>query len=271
MFEPTAHSSPIQTTPLAQLDPAPDNLPSSPSSSVIAQSQQEAFRAAWSPGRLVPLNQSDVPVIAQNTPSNLVPNAGMPDAVVTGIALEKANIATPSGAPRARYRSPLRRIVQDTGRALLHDVPEGIADALPWVGRDRKEAPFDEVLARVADDLSRASASDPAWASSVQREVRALSQQLDRLPAPPPLTSGAVADFNNSTDFERPFRPRPIWPGSNGRPEPQMRPVTITTQTGTHSGPEDGGFHGQFQPDPSDSVTTIPPRTVSSTTRRSRP
>ena len=150
-----------------------------------------------------------------------------------------------------RHRSPLRRILEDTGKGLTRDLPEAVANALPWVDRDFKNAPFDEVLTNVADDLHRASLADPAWALPVQREIRALSRRLDRLPAPPPLVQDErgssreteIADLGN-----RPFRPRPIWPGASGRPEPQVRPVTLTTLTDQQDGPQANGVAARYEP-----------------------
>jgi hypothetical protein len=153
--------------------------------------------------------------------------------------------------PQRTNRSPIRRIVQDTGRGLVRDLPEAVADALPWVDRDAKNEPFGDVLDRVADDLHRAALGDPAWALPAQREIRALSKRLDRLAEPPPLPQAAgdgQADAMLGGSDDRPFRPRPIWPGASGRPEAQVRPVTLTTTSGQQGGPTAAGVAARYVP-----------------------
>lgn len=149
------------------------------------------------------------------------------------------------------YRGPVRRILQDTRRGITRDLPEAVADAMPWVDRDAKNEPFDDVLDRVSDELHRAALADPAWALPAQREIRALSRRLEMLPAPPPLSQ--VPDNSRPVSVaagidDRPFRPRPIWPGASGRPEAQVRPVTLVTNSDQQAGPRVGGVATRYLP-----------------------
>jgi hypothetical protein len=172
----------------------------------------------------------------------------------------------------------MRRIFQDTRTSITYDMPEALADSLPWVDRDRKAEPFERVLARVADELTRAAQSDPEWALSAQREIRVLSKRLDQLPEPPPVqlvSQNDVGETNPSgiVGLEtRPFRPRPIWPGATGRPEAQVRPVTIITDTGHQTGPRTSGVEATYVPSGEDAApaTSTPRRPAQSRTRRTR-
>jgi hypothetical protein len=199
--------------------------------------------------------------------------------VATGSETQRLNGAggvdprMPQATGQRYHRRAMRRIFEDTRTSLTYDLPEGIADALPWVDRDRKNEPFDEVLARVADDLSRAAQSDPEWALPAQREIRQLSKKLDRFPAPPPLSEedeGAAYGTPQTPEVAlngRPFRPRPIWPGASGRPEAQVRPATIVTLTGTQSGPQATGVTALYVPSTEDSAPEPAPRTRPSARR----
>jgi hypothetical protein len=153
------------------------------------------------------------------------------------------------------HRGPVRRILQDTRRGLTRDLPEAVADAMPWVDRDAKDEPFDQVLDRVSDELHRAALADPEWALPAQREIRALSRRLEMLPAPPPLSQ--VPDESRPVSVaagrdDRPFRPRPIWPGASGRPEAQVRPVTLVTSSVEQAGPRAGGVAARYIAAPED-------------------
>jgi hypothetical protein len=203
--------------------------------SISSQAQIDAAQTRWNPASLDP-------VVA---PPVVTGGAGI------GPNLEAQPRYLASQTARGLHRGPVRRILQDTRRAVMRDVPEGIADALPWVDRDPKNEPFDEVLDRVAADLHRASQADPAWALPAQREIRALSKRLDLLSEPPPLPQtgdesrpeAVVAGLD-----DRPFRPRPIWPGATGRPEAQVRPVTLITSGTQQEGPRATGVAARYVP-----------------------
>jgi hypothetical protein len=238
------------------------SLPVRPPYSIIAQSQRDAeareaiVEPVWNPA-------SREDVVA-------------PPMVASGPEIP-AVIALPGrGVPRVRaqrpgqpyQRSAMQRIFQDTRTSITYDMPEALADSLPWVDRDRKAEPFERVLARVADDLTRAAQSDPEWALGAKREIRDLSKRLDRLPEPPPLQlvsqdDGGETNPSGIVGLEtRPFRPRPIWPGASGRPEAQIRPVTIITDTGNQTGPRTSGLEATYVPSGEDATpaTTTPRR-----------
>jgi hypothetical protein len=147
---------------------------------------------------------------------------------------------TPIAAHKAKRRGPFRRIFEDTRTSVVRDVPEALADALPWVDKGQKAESFEGVLSRVASDLQAASARDPQWALGAQGNIRRLAKQLDTFPAPPPapMTEPELAVQSAPT---RRFRPRPIWPGASGRPEAQVRPVTVITPTGYQHGTQTSG------------------------------
>jgi hypothetical protein len=191
-----------------------------------------------------------------------------PPVVASGreIAAPRREVDLPRSRARPYQRGAFRRIFQDTRSTLGYDVPEALADALPWVDRDRKQEPFETVLARVADDLSRASQSDPEWARGQGREIRNLAKRLDRLSEPPPMPALTNDPAGQPTDFQvgqrdaRPFRPRPIWPGASGRLEAQVRPVTVTTQSGVQEGPRALGVAARYVPSTDDEVDAPPTR-----------
>lgn len=146
----------------------------------------------------------------------------------------------PNSAQKSKRRGPFRRIFEDTRTSVVRDVPEALADALPWVDKGQKAESFEGVLSRVASDLQAASARDPQWALGAQDNIRRLAKQLDTFPAPPPapMTKPEMAVQSAPA---RPFRPRPIWPGASGRPEAQVRPVTVITPTGYQQGAQAAG------------------------------
>jgi hypothetical protein len=236
--------------------------------SIVAQAQRDADYAQAQREALEAQAQLEVAAQSQYgpqagvwDPTNLGPVEAPP--LVAGVAIASGRSVVdyaPQSSAQRPYRPPLRRILQDTGRGIARDIPEGIADALPWVDRDAKNEPFEAVLDRVASDLHRAAHQDPEWALGAQREIRSLSKKLDRFSEPPPLqdiadqgpagptVGGPVFVETNG----RPFRPRPIWPGASGRPEAQVRPVTVVTQTGTQNGPQTEGVVAQYAPSSDD-------------------
>jgi hypothetical protein len=148
---------------------------------------------------------------------------------------------------------PFKRIWRDTKKSVVQDIPDALADALPWVDRGYKDEPIEQVLARVSADLSRASTKDPEWINPAESELRQLSKRLATLAEPPVsgTSSAAVASIPEQDAASRPFRPRPIWPGASGRPEMQSRPTALVTGSAIQQGPE---AIGQRLPPPTDWV-----------------
>ncbi|MCU0883262.1 MAG: hypothetical protein MUF14_11415 [Hyphomonadaceae bacterium] len=154
-------------------------------------------------------------------------------------------------------RGPWTRIYQDSRRAIVQDMPEALADSLPWVDRDLKDETLDTVLVRVSDELARARDHDPEWAEAAERELRALDARLARLPEPPDGEGGIVsagrvgnppaAHTGPTARNARPFRPRPIWPGASATTEPQIRPPTLTTDGIEETGPSTSGVATMWQ------------------------
>lgn len=216
------------------VDP-PQQVPLPPATraySIVNQAERDAANTAWNPASLEPVI---APPMVSGAPMREV-DTSLGDTAVTN---------------NRRYRGPMRRILEDTGRGIIHGIPEVVADALPWVDRDATSEPFNDVLARAADDLNRAAKGDPAWARPAQREIRALSRRLDTLAAPPQLAHEGHDTGQNSelaTVDERPFRPRPIWPGATGRPEVQVRPMTLITASNQESGPRVTGVAARYVP-----------------------
>ncbi|GIU65922.1 hypothetical protein PsB1_0076 [Candidatus Phycosocius spiralis] len=167
------------------------------------------------------------------------------------------------------------RIVRDSTKSLLHDAPEALADALPWVDKSQKAEPISEVLSQVVDDLSRAAAQDPEWVNPAQRELRDLAKRLSTL-SPPPMTDESVPNSGASraanlekTRMERSFRPRPIWPGASVQAEAQSRPATVVTYTGLDLGPQSEGQSLPFVAEKREGEATTPkPRPKKSATNR---
>jgi hypothetical protein len=240
-----------------------------PPYSIIAQSQRDALERAAPPPEMEPVQQQVVPPSAPRwNPASL--EAVVAPAVVASGPLvmlrpvtQQPDPRTPNATGQRYHRRAVRRIFEDTRTSLTYDMPEALADALPWVDRDRKNEPFEDVLDRVANDLSRAAQSDPEWAWGAQREIRALSKKLDRFPEPPPLqrgddvtllaqAQGQSGQSGQASLQDRPFRPRPIWPGASGRPEAQVRPATVVTQTGIQEGPPATGVSAAFVPSAED-------------------
>jgi hypothetical protein len=155
--------------------------------------------------------------------------------------IPKKKIVDPNAKPSA-----FARIWRDSKTGLLHDAPEALADALPWVDKSQKAEPIANVLTKVVDELNRAAAQDPEWVNPAERELRELSKRLATLSAPPPAvpspaqlsSDGEMAKGDRPISYgSRPFRPRPIWPGATASTEVQSRPVSVVTYTGLDDGP----------------------------------
>ncbi len=208
---------PLSTPPLAT-QPVPQARD-------IVPAQSQYVAPAWDPANMQPVNAPPL-VSAQPLSAHSHRSAGV-----------------------RVVRGPIRAIAEDTGTAITRRLPEALAQALPWVDRSRKDEPFEAVLSRVADDLSRSVATDPAWALGAQREIRSLARRLDTFSQP--LTShkslqGQGAEMVAEPNDNRPFRPRPIWPGASGRPETQVRPTSLITTSNEQEGPAAGGVSGIF-------------------------
>jgi hypothetical protein len=163
--------------------------------------------------------------------------------------------------------SAFARIWRDSKTGLLHDAPEALADALPWVDKGQKAEPLSEVLTKVVDDLSRAAAQDPEWVNPAGRELRELSKRLATLSEPPPAvqssgqdgSSGGMSKEDRPISYgSRPFRPRPIWPGATPSAEVQSRPVSVVTYTGLDNGPAVQGQPLPLADDPAEQSAANP-------------
>jgi hypothetical protein len=140
----------------------------------------------------------------------------------------QAPIVSQGSGGKRRSPNPIARITTDS--------VEAVADLLPWVDRERKDEPVEDVLARVADELARARAADPEWVVPAERELRALAKRMGALPAPP------IGQPANETSLQqappsRSYALRPLWPGTDGAPEVRRRPISPTTESGFEMGP----------------------------------
>lgn len=239
--------TPVSTAPTGALLPLPapkidENTLAMPPQSLApneimtpAQAETKRRRRFWEPLELP----------ATPAPSILEPAKGL-----------YRDITMDVDAPIDSRRGPMKAIVQDSSRALRRDVPQALADALPWVDNARKQEPFDSVLARVTDNLSRANASDPEWANPAQSEIRELATRLDRLSSPPQYRAEYQAPIisNNSSNIltARPFYTRPIWPGARANSESQLRPVAILSNSQDEVGVNAAGQNLMVAPEPSE-------------------
>lgn len=138
----------------------------------------------------------------------------------------------PQSREEYAVRGPIKAIYQDTKSAIANDVPQALADHLPWVDTNRKQENFESVLDRVADNLQRAKAADPEWAYAAQNEIRELAQKLDKLPAPPQYREETIYKNYDPTREEiavyDDYHKRPVWNGANasGAEKPQ-KPVAL--------------------------------------------
>lgn len=170
-------------------------------------------------------------------------------------------------------RGPIRAIYEDSKTAIVQDIPQSLADHLPWVDSERKNQEFNQVLARVSNDLARANAADPEWALPAQTEIRALANRLERLSAPPmvDMQNNAQQYAEANQISSRPFRPRPIWPGAVQTIEPQNRPVSLTTKGVEEAGAPTSGEVILWQSPPeNDEAGPNPPPARSSRRNRTR-
>ncbi|GBF57132.1 hypothetical protein PbB2_00792 [Candidatus Phycosocius bacilliformis] len=209
-----------------------------------------------------PASPITLPAAADIIPLHAIPSPAeisqLQNASSAPVPLPLAQTVTaPQKEASPKPPSAFRRIWRDTRKSVVHDVPEALADALPWVDRPRKDEPLDDVLARVSSDLARASAHDPEWVGPAETELRQLSKRLSTLAEPTPISmTPETARQPVSAPVEvRPFRPRPIWPGASGRPEPQSRPVAVATGTEVQPGPQ---AQGRRLPPPTDWVEDEP-------------
>ena len=179
-----------------------------------------------------------------------------------------ANDIAPQSPVEPQNRGPLKAIYQDSRTALFEGLPNRIASGLPWVNHGNRGEPFESVLARVTTDLQSASAANPEWALPAQNEIRRLAMQLDRLPAPPTYAGAQnPTDDAPPTASNRPFRPRPIWPGASANIEAQTRPTSLTTTGVDEQGSASAGENVIWQNlEPSET----PPAPTSRTSRRTR-
>jgi hypothetical protein len=156
--------------------------------------------------------------------------------------IPKKKVVDPNANPSA-----FARIWRDSKTGLLHDAPEALADALPWVDKSQKAEPIQEVLSQVVDDLNRAASQDPEWVNPAERELRELSKRLSTLSAPPPMPPKSASSGDGMTpsleeiSTGRRFRPRPIWPGATVTAEVQSRPATVVTDAALDEGPSTEG------------------------------
>lgn len=239
---------------LAKPTPAPTSAASGPILPIVM------FRGTPAPPLPKPAFVSMQPVPLALPPE--APPASVP-APTPPMAQPIAAPAAPPAAPpaakpmtqakREKPAGPFKRIWRDTKKSVVTDIPEALADSLPWVDRGDKDEPIEQVLARVSADLSRASANDPEWVNPAESELRELSKRLSTLaePAADPTPSPMAAPRVEVDAAGRPFRPRPIWPGASGRPEAQSRPTALVTGSSLQQGPE---ALGQRLPPPTDWV-----------------
>ena len=219
----------------------------------LTAAQQNRKRRFWQPLELP----------ATPAPSILEPAKGL-----------YRDITLDTNSPIDPKRGPMTAIVQDSSRALRRDVPQAFADILPWVDNTRKQEPFESVLARVSDNLSRANSSDPEWANPAQSEIRELATRLDRLSSPPqyvaeyqaPVAASKSADIRAS----RPFYTRPIWPGAHPNSESQLRPIAIVSTTEDESGARTTGQNLAFAASSLEAPEAQKPKPQPTRTRRRR-
>lgn len=206
------------------------------------------------------------PAVVSMVPVAIALSAEAPKQAPVAVAPTPAPVlhvaSQPAGkAKAAKAAGPFKRIWRDTKKSVVQDIPEALADALPWVDRGEKDEPIEQVLARVSSDLSRASTKDPEWINPAESELRVLSKRLATLAEPPSngTPSAAVGSMPEQDKVNRPFRPRPIWPGASGRPEMQSRPTALVTGSTIQQGPE---AIGQRLPLPTDWVDELeaPPK-----------
>lgn len=139
--------------------------------------------------------------------------------------------ASPQATNPQRQRGPWRAIYEDTKSAIKNDLPQALADSLPWVDYERKQIPFDIVLNKVADGLNRASKEDPEWAINLKPELMDLARKMDAMPSPPQYKAEYAATEIKDEIAAKSFKKRPVWPGAKITDEEQIRPFALTSQT----------------------------------------
>ncbi len=213
----------------AQIDA---QIPIAPKTEYVAPKKDENTVYAVAPNKgplrmtyyRVPMNVIALDKTPQKTPQN-APIANKPKAKTVWDYFKKPE----SPKNPNRQRGPWRAIYEDTKTAIKEDVPQAIADYLPWVDYDRKNVPFNEVLGKVANGLDRASKEDPEWAISLKPELMDLARKMDAMSSPPQYKSEYAEPEIDEALGEKSFKKRPIWPGAKFAKEEQYRPFALTS------------------------------------------
>ncbi len=179
--------------------------------------------------------KSDSVSIPENAKSNLAGNE-----IINGVKHKTTNFKQdwdelnrrPQTREEFATRGPIKAIYQDTKSAIANDVPQALADHLPWVDTNRKQENFESVLDRVADNLQRASAADPEWAYPAQNEIRELAQKLDKLPSPPQYRDETIYKNydpkNDGITVLDGYHKRPVWGGASASNiEQPQKPIAL--------------------------------------------
>jgi hypothetical protein len=146
-----------------------------------------------------------------------LPNLQMPNFSALNAPLEK--------------RGPIAAIYQDTKTAIVKDVPQNVADVLPWVDKERKNQNYDKTLAIVADSLSRANQSDKEWAKPIANDLAQLARKIETLPNPPQYQEEIrPTRLQNQYSEERDYQARPIWQKTAQNQEVGKRPIRLTNE-----------------------------------------
>lgn len=157
-----------------------------------------------------------------------------------------------------RVRGPWRAIYEDTKSAIKNDVPQAIADYLPWVDYERKQVPFNEVLGKVANGLDRAYQEDPEWAASLKPELMDLARKMDAMPSPPQYKAEYAVEEIDQASPSKSFKKRPVWPGAKFANEEQIRPFALTSQTENEIGGASEVLPANYQIDNFDDAPQAP-------------
>lgn len=146
-------------------------------------------------------------------------------------------------------RGPWRAIYEDTKTAIAKDMPQALADSLPWVDYERKNVPLDQVLDKVADGLNRANKEDPEWAASLKPELLDLARKMENMSTPPQYKEEYLPIAKMDDPAIKEFKKRPVWPGAKMVAEEQVRPFAINSQTEKEFGGNSQVLTGPIQVD----------------------